>query len=119
MKKTFCFIVALAAVAACSKPKDNPNLPDDIMLNPVSSLTVSSAPVSKTATDGSLQVRVTNNENLGMNTLVHGTIGDNAHIVAKLRGWAEYRNGETAGMRFGRKHFFDKDTTDAIRKGQD
>ena len=66
--------------------------------------------------DGDLQVSVTNNENLGMNTLVHGLIGSNAHIVAKLRGWAEYRNGDTAGMKFGRKHFFDKDTTNAIRK---
>ncbi|MCR4883615.1 MAG: ATP-binding cassette domain-containing protein, partial [Clostridiales bacterium] len=30
--------------------------------------------------DGSLQVNVTNNENLGMNTLVHGSVGDNAHL---------------------------------------
>ena len=66
--------------------------------------------------DGDLQVSVTNNENRGMNTLVHGLSGSNAHIVAKLRGWAEYRNGDTAGMKFGRKHFFDKDTTNAIRK---
>ena len=66
--------------------------------------------------DGNLQVRVTNNENLGMNTLVHGVTGENSHMVAKLRGWAEYRNGDTVGMRFGRKHFFDKETTKAIRK---
>ena len=66
--------------------------------------------------EGSLQVRVANNENLGMNTLVHGFIGNNSHIVAKLRGWAEYRNGDMAGMKFGRKHFFDKETTNAIRK---
>jgi len=66
--------------------------------------------------DGGLQVRVTNNENLGMNTLVHGTAGQNAHITAKLRGWSEYRNGDMVGMRFGRKHFFDKQTTNAIRK---
>jgi len=39
--------------------------------------------------DGNLQIRVTNNENLGMNTLVHGYVGDNSHIVAKLRGWEE------------------------------
>ena len=66
--------------------------------------------------DGTLQVNVTNNENLGMNTLVHGSVGDNAHLVAKLRGWAEYRNGDTAGMKFGRKHFFDEETTQAIRR---
>ena len=66
--------------------------------------------------DGPLQVKVTNNENLGMNTLVHGTVGNGAHLVAKLRGWAEYKNGDITGMQFGRKHFFDKDTTNAIRK---
>ena len=66
--------------------------------------------------DGPLQVKVTNNENLGMNTLVHGTVGNGAHLVAKLRGWAEYKNGDIAGMQFGRKHFFDKETTNAIRK---
>ena len=66
--------------------------------------------------DGPLQVKVVNNENLGMNTLVHGTVGNGAHLVAKLRGWAEYKNGDIAGMQFGRKHFFDKETTNAIRK---
>jgi multiple sugar transport system ATP-binding protein len=66
--------------------------------------------------DGNLTVKVTNNENLGMNTLVHGYVGSNCHLVAKLRGWAEYSAGDSVGMRFGRKHFFDKDTTNAIRK---
>lgn len=66
--------------------------------------------------DGPLQVKVVNNENLGMNTLVHGTVGNGAHLVAKLRGWAEYKNGDITGMQFGRKHFFDKETTNAIRK---
>ena len=66
--------------------------------------------------DGELSVRVTNNENLGMNTLVHGLVGNSVHLVAKLRGWAEYKAGDTAGVRFGRKHFFDRETTDAIRK---
>ena len=37
-------------------------------------------------------------------------------LTAKLRGWKDYRTGDTAGMGFGRKHFFDKDTTEAIRK---
>ena len=68
------------------------------------------------AADGNLTVKVTNNENLGMNTLVHGYVGSNCHLVAKLRGWAEYSAGDSVGMRFGRKHFFDKDTTNAIRK---
>ena len=65
---------------------------------------------------GTLPVKVFSNENLGMNTLVHGYVGNNNHIVAKLRGWAEYKNGDSVGMRFGRKHFFDKETTNAIRK---
>ena len=63
-----------------------------------------------------LRVRVTMNENLGMNTLVHGTMGDGNRIVAKLRGWKDYRNGDEAGLRCKRKHFFDRDTTNAIRK---
>ena len=63
-----------------------------------------------------LSARVTMNENLGMNTLVHGTLGDGNRIVAKLRGWKEFRNGDTAGLKCKRKHFFDKDTTNAIRK---
>ena len=65
-----------------------------------------------------LQVKVSINENLGMNTLVHGTMGDSNRIVAKLRGWKEYRPGDTAGLRCKRKHFFDKETTNAIRKGE-
>jgi len=67
--------------------------------------------------DGTLPVKVVNNENLGMNTLVHGFVGGDNRIVAKLRGWKDYRNGDTAKMGFGRKHFFDSDTTNAITKG--
>ncbi|MBQ6757316.1 MAG: ATP-binding cassette domain-containing protein [Oscillospiraceae bacterium] len=71
--------------------------------------------------NGDIKLRVFMNENLGMNTLVHGHIGsaDTAalKLTAKLRGWAEYKNGDTVGVSFGRKHFFDKETTKAIRKG--
>jgi len=63
-----------------------------------------------------LQVKVSINENLGMNTLVHGTMGEGNRIVAKLRGWKDYRAGDTAVLRCKRKHFFDKETTNAIRK---
>jgi len=66
--------------------------------------------------DGSTPVKVISNENLGMNTLVHGTIGDAQHLTAKLKGWKDYRNGDTMPVSFGRKHFFDKETTNAIRK---
>lgn len=67
-------------------------------------------------------VTVTSNENLGMNTLVHGHIGalkiPSAKISAKLKGWRDYKVGDTATFSFTRKHFFDKETTDAIRGGE-
>lgn len=64
-------------------------------------------------------VTVTNNENLGMNTLVHGYIGtgSDVHITAKLKGWLDYKNGDGVTFSFARKHFFDKETTNAIRRG--
>jgi len=68
--------------------------------------------------DGDMPVKVFSNENLGMNTLVHGYMGENLRITAKLRGWTDYRNGDVVPMQFGRKHFFDKETTNAIRKGK-
>ena len=69
------------------------------------------------AEGGSLPVKVFSNENLGMNTLVHGQMGDGNRITAKLRGWTDYKNGDTVNVSFKKKHFFDKETTDAIRKG--
>ena len=68
------------------------------------------------AEGGDLTIRVSTNENLGMNTLVHGTLGS-GRISAKLRGWANYGNGDEVPVHFGRMHFFDKDSTNAIRKG--
>ncbi|MBR1607383.1 MAG: sn-glycerol-3-phosphate ABC transporter ATP-binding protein UgpC [Clostridia bacterium] len=65
---------------------------------------------------GSLPVKVFSNENLGMNTLVHGHMGDNNRISAKLRGWTNYKNGDIVNVTFKRKHFFNKETTNAIRK---
>ncbi|MBQ4436610.1 MAG: sn-glycerol-3-phosphate ABC transporter ATP-binding protein UgpC [Clostridia bacterium] len=68
-----------------------------------------------------LLVNVTNSENLGMNTLVHGHVGGgqspDLKIAAKLKGWMEYQNGQNVQVQFNRKHFFDKETTNAIRKG--
>jgi len=71
--------------------------------------------------DGSLPVKVFSNENLGMNTLVHGHLGDqqSSRISAKLRGWTQYKNGDQVLMDFKKKHFFDKTTTNAIRKGEE
>ena len=67
-------------------------------------------------------VTVSSNENLGMNTLVHGHIGGvktaGAKISAKLKGWQDYKVGDTASFTFERKHFFDKETTNAIRGGE-
>jgi len=66
---------------------------------------------------GDVPVDVTTNENLGMNTLVHGYIGGNRklRITAKLKGWCNFKNGDTATLSFNRRHFFDKETTNAIR----
>lgn len=68
---------------------------------------------------GDVKVRVFSNENLGMNTLVHGHInGSNKpedKITCKLRGWCDYKPDDYVKVAFVRKHFFDKDTTNAIR----
>ena len=66
---------------------------------------------------GDIKVKVFDNENLGMNTLVHGYIGEDGKgpkITAKLRGWCNYKAGDIAGLSFKRKHFFDVDTQNAI-----
>ena len=67
-------------------------------------------------------VTVSANENLGMNTLVHGYIGGaktaSAKISAKLKGWSDYKHGDTVSFSFKRKHFFDKETTNAIKEGE-
>ncbi len=64
------------------------------------------------------QMKVSSNENLGMNTLVHGHIGADGkgeRITCKLPGWCDYKNGDVASISITRKHFFDKETTNAIR----
>ncbi len=70
------------------------------------------------AEGGDIPVKVFSNENLGMNTLVHGHIdGSKAasdKITAKLRGWCDYKEGDTVMLSVTRKHFFDKETTQAI-----
>ena len=66
---------------------------------------------------GSVQVKVFSNENLGMNTLVHGRLGEGAEavITCKLRGWCDYQQGDEVNVQFVKRHFFDKETTNAIR----
>ena len=68
------------------------------------------------AEGGTMEIMVSTNENLGMNTLVHGSMGDGNHITAKLRGWTEYKMGDLVPIHFNRMHFFDPETTNAIRK---
>ena len=66
---------------------------------------------------GDIKMKVFSNENLGMNTLVHGNIVGGDKITGKFRGWTNYKAGDEAAISFVRKHFFDKETGNAIRKG--
>ncbi len=64
------------------------------------------------------QLKVSSNENLGMNTLVHGHIGaqgNGERITCKLPGWCNYKAGDMASISITKKHFFDKETTNAIK----
>ena len=64
------------------------------------------------------QLKVQSNENLGMNTLVHGHVGADGkgeRITCKLAGWCNYKHGDVVGISITKKHFFDKETTQAIR----
>ncbi len=74
------------------------------------------------AEGGEIGIRVFSNENLGMNTLVHGHLGQSKaaedKITAKLRGWCNYKEGDTVKVSFTRRHFFDKETTMAIGRGE-
>ena len=64
-------------------------------------------------------VVVSMNENLGMNTLVHGNVGTAGDlqdkITGKLRGWCNYKAGDEVKVSFNKMHFFDKQTTKAIK----
>jgi multiple sugar transport system ATP-binding protein len=68
---------------------------------------------------GDIAMNVFSNENLGMNTLVNGHIGDGARISAKLRGWFDYKEGDRVGVALSRKHFFDKESGEAIGRRKD
>ena len=71
-----------------------------------------------TAVGTDFQLKVTSNENLGMNTLVHGHVGGEGQgerITCKLAGWCDYKPGDVVGISITRRHFFDKETTNAIR----
>ena len=70
---------------------------------------------------GEIAMNVFSNENLGMNTLVHGHIGHSDapsnKLSAKLRGWYDYKAGDSVDIAFSRKHFFDKASGVAIERG--
>ncbi len=64
------------------------------------------------------EMKVTSNENLGMNTLVHGHLGADGkgeRVTAKLAGWCDYKPGDVVGLSTTKRHFFDKETTAAIQ----
>ena len=67
-------------------------------------------------------IKVFSNENLGMNTLVHGNImvGEKKgmKLTGKIKGWCDYKMGDEIKVSFDRMHFFDKETTNAIREGK-
>ncbi len=62
---------------------------------------------------GEITVNVFSNENLGQTTLVNGFAGK-SKITCKFRDWCNYKAGDSVNVSFNRKHFFDKETTDAI-----
>lgn len=64
---------------------------------------------------GNMAVKVFNNENLGQTTLVSGTLGSHK-ITCKFREWCSYKVGDTVNVSFKKKHFFDKETTNAISR---
>lgn len=60
---------------------------------------------------GNVPFVVTNNENLGMNTLVHGKVAGQKIVVCKFPEWCDYKYGDKIGLGFNPDgmHFFQKD----------
>ena len=58
---------------------------------------------------GPVKLSVTNNENLGMNTLVHGKVGGKKTVVCKFAEWCNYVHGDEVEIGFDPKmtHFFE------------
>ena len=77
-------------------------------------MTLGVRPENVVRADGGIKVKITLNENLGQTTLVHGTIGS-SKITCKFREWCDYHEGDEVTVSFDRVHFFDKETTNAIR----
>lgn len=66
---------------------------------------------------GNIDFKVSINENLGQTTLVHGTI-NGKKCVCKFKRWCSYKENDQIkiGFKQEKMHFFDKETTNAIRK---
>lgn len=58
---------------------------------------------------GPVKLVVTNNENLGMNTLVHGKIAGKKIVVCKFAEWCNYKDGDEVDIGFDPEmtHFFE------------
>lgn len=63
---------------------------------------------------GNINATVVNVENLGQNTLVHVHMGKK-RVVCKFREWCKFDYNEEIQVSFNKMHFFDKETTKAIR----
>lgn len=70
--------------------------------------------------DGDVKFLVTNNENLGMNTLVHGKIGEKV-VVCKFAKWCNYKYGDEilVGAQQDKIHFFEKPVMGLNDKGEE
>lgn len=70
-------------------------------------------------TEGHIKFVVTNNENLGMNTLVHGKVEGKKIVVCKFARWCTYKFGDEINIGFNedKMHFFEKESTNAIKIG--
>ncbi len=63
---------------------------------------------------GPVKLSITNNENLGMNTLVHGKVGGTKYVVCKFTEWCNYAAGDEIGIGFdpAMTHFFEPNKTE-------
>ncbi|MBO4505462.1 MAG: sn-glycerol-3-phosphate ABC transporter ATP-binding protein UgpC [Lachnospiraceae bacterium] len=77
-------------------------------------MTLGVRPENVVRADSGIRVRVSLNENLGQTTLVHGTAGS-SRITCKFRDWCDYKEGDEVFVEFDRVHFFDKETSNAVR----
>lgn len=68
---------------------------------------------------GVVPLVVNTNENLGMNTLVHGHFvegNSDSRITCKFKGWCDYKKGDVVKVTFNKMHFFDQETGNRIVK---